>query len=95
MAAKLPTADGILFGFPTRDSCMAVPMKSFFDSIGQLWQKQKLAGKPDGFFISSGTQGGGQETTTWTTITQLALYEIFFVSILYTFGAGMFKVDTI
>ncbi|KAF7136490.1 hypothetical protein RHSIM_Rhsim08G0112300 [Rhododendron simsii] len=62
-AAELTAADGVLFGFPTRYGCMAAQMKAFFDSTGQLWKEQKLAGKPAGFFVSTGTQGGGQETT--------------------------------
>nr|DAD21742.1 TPA_asm: hypothetical protein HUJ06_023205 [Nelumbo nucifera] len=62
-AQELPMADGILFGFPTRYGCMAAQMKAFFDSTGHLWKEQKLAGKPAGFFVSTGTQGGGQETT--------------------------------
>lgn len=62
-ADELVAADGILFGFPTRYGAMAAQMKAFFDSTGQLWREQKLAGKPAGFFVSTGTQGGGQETT--------------------------------
>ncbi|XP_010254934.1 PREDICTED: probable NAD(P)H dehydrogenase (quinone) FQR1-like 2 isoform X2 [Nelumbo nucifera] len=62
-AAELVMADGVLFGFPTRYGCMAAQMKAFFDSTEQLWKEQKLAGKPAGFFVSTGTQGGGQETT--------------------------------
>lgn len=62
-AAELVEADGFLFGFPTRYGCMAAQMKAFFDSTGQLWKERKLAGKPAGFFVSTGTQGGGQETT--------------------------------
>lgn len=62
-AAELAAADGVLFGFPTRYGAMAAQMKAFFDSTGQLWKEQKLAGKPAGFFVSTGTQGGGQETT--------------------------------
>ncbi|KAK9129946.1 hypothetical protein Sjap_010433 [Stephania japonica] len=94
-AAELTEADGILFGFPTRYGCMAAQMKAFFDSTGQLWREQKLAGKPAGFFVSTGTQGGGQETTAWTAITQLAHHGMLFVPIGYTFGAGMFKMDSI
>lgn len=60
---ELPAADGVLFGFPTRYGSMAAQMKAFFDSTGKLWTEQKLAGKPAGFFVSTGTQGGGQETT--------------------------------
>lgn len=59
----LEAADGLLFGFPTRYGAMASQMKAFFDSTGNLWKGQKLAGKPAGFFVSTGTQGGGQETT--------------------------------
>ncbi|MFQ6634195.1 hypothetical protein Gotur_011770 [Gossypium turneri] len=62
-AAELAEADGVLFGFPTRFGCMAAQMKAFFDSSGQLWKEQTLAGKPAGFFVSTGTQGGGQEAT--------------------------------
>ncbi|KAF5188100.1 NAD(P)H dehydrogenase (Quinone) [Thalictrum thalictroides] len=94
-AAELVAADGILFGFPTRYGSMAAQMKSFFDSTGGLWNEQSLAGKPAGFFVSTGTQGGGQETTAWTAITQLAHHGMLFVPIGYTFGAGMFKMDSI
>ncbi|XP_002960336.2 probable NAD(P)H dehydrogenase (quinone) FQR1-like 1 [Selaginella moellendorffii] len=92
-AAQLVAADAFLFGFPTRYGAMAAQMKAFFDSTGSLWQQQKLAGKPAGFFVSTGTQGGGQETTAWTAITQLAHHGMVFIPIGYTFGAGMFKLD--
>lgn len=62
-AENLAEADGLLFGFPTRFGSMAAQMKGLFDSTGQLWKEQKLAGVPAGFFVSTGTQGGGQETT--------------------------------
>ncbi|KAG6508732.1 hypothetical protein ZIOFF_034112 [Zingiber officinale] len=94
-AAELTEADGILFGFPTRYGCMAAQMKAFFDSTGQLWREQKLAGKPAGFFVSTGSQGGGQETTIWTAITQLTHHGMLFVPIGYTFGSGMFAIDEI
>lgn len=60
---QLEEADGFLFGFPTRFGSMAAQMKAFFDSTGGLWKGQRLAGIPAGFFVSTGTQGGGQETT--------------------------------
>ncbi|CAL9112142.1 probable NAD(P)H dehydrogenase (quinone) FQR1-like 2 [Musa acuminata AAA Group] len=94
-AAEMVEADGILFGFPTRYGCMAAQMKAFFDSTGQLWREQKLSGKPAGFFVSTGSQGGGQETTAWTAITQLTHHGMLFVPIGYTFGAGMFEMDEI
>ncbi|KAF3326706.1 minor allergen Alt a 7-like protein [Carex littledalei] len=94
-ADELEKADGVLFGFPTRYGTMAAQMKAFFDSTGGLWKEQKLAGKPAGFFVSTGTQGGGQETTAWTAITQLAHHGMLFVPIGYTFGAGMFNMDEV
>lgn len=60
---ELVEADGFLFGFPTRFGSMASQMKAFFDLTGEFWAHQKLAGVPAGFFVSTGTQGGGQETT--------------------------------
>ncbi|KAK9942375.1 hypothetical protein M0R45_008044 [Rubus argutus] len=95
MPERLVEADGLLFGFPTRYGSMAAQMKAFFDSTGQLWREQKLAGVPAGFFVSTGTQGGGQETTAWTAITQLAHHGMLYVPIGYTFGAGMFQMDSL
>ncbi|KAL6213554.1 hypothetical protein ACLB2K_013001 [Fragaria x ananassa] len=92
---RLVEADGVLFGFPTRYGSMAAQMKAFFDSTGELWKEQKLAGVPAGFFVSTGTQGGGQETTVWTAITQLAHHGMIYVPIGYTFGAGMFQMDSL
>ncbi|KAL3382939.1 hypothetical protein AABB24_002438 [Solanum stoloniferum] len=92
---ELMEADGFLFGFPTRYGCMAAQMKAFFDSTGKMWREQKLAGLPAGFFVSTGTQGGGQETTAWTAVTQLAHHGMLYVPIGYTFGAGMFRMDSI
>ncbi|MCO5609592.1 hypothetical protein L7F22_063822 [Adiantum nelumboides] len=94
-APELLAADGVIFGFPTRYGAMAAQMKAFFDSTGSLWRRQELAGKPAGLFVSTGTQGGGQETTAWTAITQLAHHGMLFVPVGYTFGAGMFKLDEI
>ena len=62
-AKELIDGDAFLFGIPTRFGLMCSQMKSFFDSTGSLWQTQSLAGKPAGFFFSTGTQAGGQETT--------------------------------
>ncbi|XP_028798480.1 probable NAD(P)H dehydrogenase (quinone) FQR1-like 1 [Neltuma alba] len=94
-AEKLVEADGVIFGFPTRFGSMAAQMKAFFDSTGQLWREQKLAGKPAGFFVSTGTQGGGQETTAWTAITQLAHHGMIYVPVGYTLGAGMFEMESV
>lgn len=60
---ELAEADGILFGFPTRFGMMCAQFKAFLDATGGLWRAQQLAGKPAGIFYSTGSQGGGQETT--------------------------------
>lgn len=60
---ELPEADGLLLGFPTRFGMMSAQFKAFMDATGGLWRAQQLAGKPAGIFYSTGSQGGGQETT--------------------------------
>lgn len=90
MLGKLGEADGIIFGIPTRFGMMPAQMKAFFDSTGKLWQKGELVGKPAGLFFSTATQGGGQETTALTTITQLTHHGMIYVPIGYSFGGAMF-----
>ncbi|RAL44839.1 hypothetical protein DM860_003598 [Cuscuta australis] len=91
----LPEADGFVFGFPTRFGMMAAQFKAFLDATGGLWRTQALAGKPAGLFYSTGSQGGGQETTALTAITQLVHHGMIFVPIGYTFGAGMFEMEKV
>ncbi|XP_051135795.1 NAD(P)H dehydrogenase (quinone) FQR1-like [Andrographis paniculata] len=92
---QLTEADGLVFGFPTRFGMMAAQFKAFMDATGGLWRTQALAGKPAGIFYSTGTQGGGQETTPLTAITQLTHQGMIFVPIGYTFGAGMFEMEQV
>ncbi|XP_021725987.1 NAD(P)H dehydrogenase (quinone) FQR1 [Chenopodium quinoa] len=92
---ELPEADGFIFGFPTRFGMMAAQFKAFLDATGGLWRTQELAGKPAGLFFSTGSQGGGQETTALTAITQLTHHGMIFVPIGYTFGAGMFEMENV
>ncbi|PON35829.1 Flavoprotein [Parasponia andersonii] len=93
--SDLAEADGLLLGFPTRFGMMASQFKAFFDATGGLWRTQQLAGKPAGIFYSTGSQGGGQETTPLTAITQLVHHGMLFVPIGYTFGAGMFEIENV
>jgi len=94
-ANDLPDADGFIFGFPTRFGMMAAQFKAFLDTTGGLWRTQELAGKPAGLFFSTGSQGGGQETTALTAITQLTHHGMIYVPIGYTFGAGMFEMEDV
>lgn len=57
----------------------AAQMKTFFDGTGSHWQKGTLLGKPAALFVSTGTQGGGQETTALTALTQLSHHGMIFV----------------
>src|SRR4030042_591504 len=59
----LREADGLVIGSPTRYGNMAAQVKKFVDSTGELWIKGSLEGKPAGFFTSTATTHGGQETT--------------------------------
>ncbi|KAK1930867.1 Quinone-oxidoreductase QR2 [Phytophthora citrophthora] len=79
----LREADGILFGFPCRFGTMPAQIKAFFDSCGSLWATGALAGKTGGLFFSTGTQGGGQETTAFTAVTFLAHQGITYVPLGY------------
>jgi NAD(P)H dehydrogenase (quinone) len=60
---RLPEADAIIFGTPTRFGNMAAQMRNFLDQTGGLWAKGALVNKIGSVFCSTGTQHGGQETT--------------------------------
>ncbi|CAN6844455.1 unnamed protein product, partial [Brassica oleracea] len=55
----LAEADGFIFCF----GMMAAQFKVFLDKTGGLWRTLQLACKPARIFYSTGSQGGGQETT--------------------------------
>eukprot|EP00047_Mylnosiga_fluctuans_P005756 m.242531 g.242531 ORF g.242531 m.242531 type:complete len:204 (-) comp14052_c0_seq1:94-705(-) len=95
MLDSLKDYDGILFGIPTRYGMMSAQMKAFFDSTVRLWNRGDLLGKPAGIFTSVGTQGGGQETTALTTITQLTHHGMIFVPTGYGYGAPMYDMASV
>ncbi|KAF1792361.1 Flavoprotein-like domain [Phytophthora cactorum] len=68
---------------PTRFGSLPSQMKAFFDSCGGLWAAGALVGKPAGIFFSTGTQGGGQETTAFTALTFLAHQGLTYVPLGY------------
>lgn len=77
----LDTADGFVFGFPTRFGMMCAQMKAFFDATGSHWQKQSLSGKPAGLFTGTATQVGGMETTLLSAVTILAHHGMIYVPV--------------
>jgi len=62
----LRQADGYVFGTPTRYGNMIAQMKRLFDTTAELWLAGAFEGKPVGFFASTATTHGGQETTLLT-----------------------------
>lgn len=63
---RLPEADAIIFGTPTRFGNMVAQMRNFLDQTGKLWAQGALIGKAGSVFTSSATQHGGQESTILT-----------------------------
>jgi NAD(P)H dehydrogenase (quinone) len=60
---RLPDADAIIFGTPTRFGNMCAQMRNFLDRTTQLWLNGALIGKVGSVFASTASQHGGQETT--------------------------------
>ncbi|OLY82767.1 Minor allergen Alt a 7 [Smittium mucronatum] len=90
----LKNGDAFLFGMPTRFGTMAAQVKTFFDSTGSLWIKKALVGKMAGVFVGTGSQSGGQESTTLTFLPILVGHGIIFVPMGYT-HKNLFKSDEI
>jgi NAD(P)H dehydrogenase (quinone) len=55
----------------------------------------KLTGKPVSFFVSTATQGGGQETTIMTAVTHAAHHGMIFIPPGYSHGEPMFDMSTV
>ena len=60
---RMPEADAVIFGTPTRYGNMCAQMRNFLDRTGNLWLAGKLVGKVGSVFASTASQHGGQETT--------------------------------
>lgn len=75
--------DAFLFGVPTRFGNYPAQWKAFWDSTGGLWAKGSLHGKPVGFFVSTGTPGGGQETTIVNALSVIVHHGMIYVPLGY------------
>ncbi|MDN5788167.1 NAD(P)H:quinone oxidoreductase type IV, partial [Pseudorhodobacter sp.] len=62
-AADMEWANAYLFSAPTRFGIMASQMRAFIDTLGGVWAKGGLAGKPVSAMTSAQNAHGGQETT--------------------------------
>ncbi|KAG8744827.1 hypothetical protein FRC10_009351 [Ceratobasidium sp. 414] len=82
-AEDMKNFDGFAFGIPTRYGRAPAQISAFFDTTGSLWFTQALHSKFATVFVSTGTQHGGQETTTLTTMPFFAHHGINYVPIGY------------
>ena len=90
----LVSADGIIFGTPTRFGNMCGQMRQFLDSTGEIWAKGLLIGKIGSVFTSSATQHGGQESTILSFHTTLLHQGMIIVGLPYAFD-GQMRIDEI
>ncbi|KAH9879384.1 Minor allergen Alt a 7 [Plenodomus biglobosus] len=75
--------DAILFGIPTRFGNFPAQFKTFWDKSGKQWSTGAFQGKYAGVFVSTGSQGGGQETTAISTMSTLVHHGFIFVPLGY------------
>ncbi|KAI5366135.1 Putative flavoprotein WrbA [Septoria linicola] len=75
--------DAFLFGIPTRYGNFPAQWKTFWDSTGGQWQTGAYWGKYAGLFISTGTLGGGQESTAIAAMSTLAHHGFIYVPLGY------------
>ena len=76
--------DAFLFGIPTRYGNFPAQWKTFWDKTGGQWARGAYNGKYAGIFVSTGSQGGGQESTCIAAMSTLTHHGIVFVPM----GAG-------
>jgi len=90
----LATYDAFIVGVPTRYGNMSAQWKAFWDATGGLWAAGKLAGKYVGLFVSTGTQGGGQESTALAMMSTFAHHGIVYVPLGYSRTFSYFADDS-
>jgi len=82
-AETLTKYDAFLFGIPTRYGNFPGQWKAFWDTTGGQWGSGGFWGKYAGLFVSSGTQGGGQESTAIAAMSTLTHHGIIYVPLGY------------
>ncbi|KAJ6260755.1 Minor allergen Alt a 7 [Drechslerella dactyloides] len=75
--------DAFLFGIPTRYGNFPGQWKAFIDKTGGIWMSGGFYGKYAGIFVSTGTLGGGQESTAIAAMSTLAHHGIIYVPLGY------------
>ena len=85
----LANYDAIVVGAPTRFGRMPSQMAAFWDTAGGLWARGALNGKVGAAFTSTASQHGGQETTLFSTLTNLLHFGMTIVGLDYGFEGQM------
>ncbi|EDN08235.1 minor allergen Alt a 7 [Histoplasma capsulatum] len=75
--------DAILMGIPTRYGNFPAQWKAFWDKTVGIWASGGYWGKYVGLFVSSGTPGGGQESTNLAAMSTLAHHGLIYVPLGY------------
>jgi NAD(P)H dehydrogenase (quinone) len=75
--------DAVLFGIPTRYGNFPAQWKTFWDRTGGIWASGGYWGKYAGLFVSTGTLGGGQESTAIAAMSTLAHHGFIYVPLGY------------
>ena len=75
--------DAVLFGIPTRYGNFPAQWKAFWDRTGGIWASGGFWGKYAGLFVSTGTLGGGQESTAIAAMSTLAHHGFLYVPLGY------------
>lgn len=83
LPSDLVNFDAFLFGVPTRYGNFPVQWKAFWDATGPLWSKGALAGKMCSMFVSTGSQGGGQEVTVTNALSTFVHHGMIYVPLGY------------
>jgi len=82
-AEKLKEYDAFLMGIPTRYGNFPAQWKTFWDSTGKMWLTGGYWGKYGGFFVSTSSQGGGQEATAIAAVSTFVHHGIIYVPLGY------------
>lgn len=88
-ADTLEKYDAFLFGIPTRYGNFPAQWKAFWDTTGKQWSTGGFWGKYAGLFISTGTQGGGQESTAIAALSTFTHHGIIYVPLGYKTAFGI------
>ena len=86
--AQLEEFDAFLLGIPTRYGNFPAQWKAFWDRAGKQWATGAYHGKFAGVFVSTGSQGGGQESIVIAAMSTLAHQGIIYVPFGYKHAFG-------